>query len=74
MKVTKEITKFETLKLESWGGALETLKIIEQNNKQDDFMYLLEDVFYEGVDETDLNDFIWFEDEYIFNSLEIDFE
>lgn len=74
MKVTKEIAKFETLKLESWGGALQTLKTIEENHKEDDFMNLLEDIFFEGVDETDLNDFIWFEDEYIFDSLEIDFE
>lgn len=73
MKVIKEITTFTTLKLESWGGALETLNMIEENNKQDEFMNLLEDIFFDGVEEIDLNDFIWFEDEYIFDSLEIDF-
>lgn len=74
MKVTKEITRFEELKLESWGGAIDTLKIIEENNKEEDFMNLLEDIFYEGIDETSLNDFIWFDTDYIFESLEIDFE
>ena len=74
MKVTKEITRFEELKLESWGGAIETLKVIEENNKEEDFMSLLEDIFYEGIDETSLNDFIWFDTDYIYESLEIDFE
>lgn len=74
MKVTKEITRFEELKLESWGGAIETLKVIEENNKEEDFMNLLEDIFYEGIDETSLNDFIWFDSDYIYESLVIDFE
>lgn len=72
MKVTKEISTFDELKLESWGGALQTIKIIEENNKRDEFMCLLEDIFFEAIDEVDLNDFIWFEDNYIFETLEID--
>lgn len=36
-------------------------------------MQLLEDVFYDNIpDETQLNDFLWFDDEYIFEDLEIE--
>ena len=36
-------------------------------------MQLLEDVFCDNIpSETEVNDFLWFDDEYIFESLEIE--
>ena len=72
MYVKKEYD-FNDLKRNSWSGAIATLEIIEKNNKEEELMQLLEDVFCDNIpDETQLNDFLCFDDEYIFESLEIE--
>lgn len=72
MYVKKEYD-FNELKKNSWSGAIATLEIIEKNNKEEELMQLLEDVFCDNIpSETEVNDFLWFDDEYIFESLEIE--
>lgn len=72
MYIKKEYD-FNDLKRNSWSGAIATLKIIEKNNKEEELMQLLEDVFCDNIpSETEVNDFLWFDDEYIFESLEIE--
>ena len=48
-------------------------KIIE-NNKVDEFNELIEECYPNGISATKLNDLLWFEDEWIFESLEIEIE
>lgn len=63
---------FDTLYNNSWSGAINTLNTIRENDKEDELMDLLEEIFYEDIPtETQVNDFLWFEDEYIFECLEI---
>jgi hypothetical protein len=63
---------FDYLKDICWSGAVETLQIIEQNNKQDFLIQLLEEIFIEQIpDITDINDFLWFDTETIFEYLNI---
>lgn len=72
MEVKKEISNFWELKENSWSGALDTLKDIENADKEDELMQLLEDVFAgreEVPTETDVNDFLWFEREYIYENV-----
>ena len=72
MEVKKEISNFWELKDNSWGGALSTLKDIENADKEDELMQLLEEVFADREEtptETDVNDFLWFESEVIYRSL-----
>ena len=66
MYIKCEVSSFEELKENSWSGALQTLERIEHLDKCDEFMNMLE-VFFEGdtPTETELNDFIWFEDDTI---------
>lgn len=63
---------FFLLKECSWSGALQTLEYIEDANKQSEFMDYLEAIFEDEVDSTELNDFIWFESDTIFEALGLD--
>ena len=73
MYVKIEMDDFRTLKNNSWSGALDTLKDIEEADKEDELMYLLEDIFYDTTPtETEVNDFLWFERDYIYESLGLD--
>lgn len=70
MKITKEINNFN--EIEVWSGAKYAYEIISKNNKQDEFMALLDEIFPDGCTETELNDFLWFDDEFIFSALDIE--
>lgn len=72
MEVKKEISNFWELKENSWSGALDTLKDIENADKEDELMQLLEEVFADREEtptETDVNDFLWFEREFIYENV-----
>ena len=64
---------YRTLKNNSWSGALDTLKDIEEADKEDELMYLLEEIFADTIPtETEVNDFLWFDRDYIYESLGLD--
>ena len=64
---------YRTLKNNSWSGALDTLKDIEEADKEDELMYLLEEIFIDTIPtETEVNNFLWFERNYIYESLGLD--
>lgn len=70
MEIIKEINDFYALMENSWSGAIDTLKDIIDAGKEDELMELLEETFYgETPTETQVNDFLWFEREYIYESL-----
>jgi hypothetical protein len=54
-----------------WSGAIQTWSLIKDANKLDELDSLLEEVYPEGLDETELNDLLWFEPEWILESLGI---
>ena len=56
---------------EAWSGGKDTLNTILENNKGNDFDALIEELYPDGIDETVLNDLLWFEPEWIFESLGI---
>lgn len=72
--VVKEELGFWDLQNRCWSGAIDTLKRIEKEGLEDEFMSWLED-YYCGCDfiptMTELNDLLWFEDEFIFEALGI---
>ena len=74
MYVKIEMDDFRTLKNNSWSGALDTLKDIEEADREDELMYLLEEVVFADTTptETEVNDFLWFERDYIYESLGLD--
>ena len=66
MYIKRELSTFEELKEDSWSGAIDTLNRIDELELEDEFMQILEEVFFdETPTETELNDFIWFETDII---------
>lgn len=61
---------FNDLKDNCWYGAQETLKVIEENGKEDAFMEFLEEC-YDDSTLTEVNDLLRFEDDYIYSVLGI---
>lgn len=70
MEIKKDYD-FNDLKKNSWSGAIDTLETIEENEKEEELMTLLENTFEDVPTETEVNDFLWFEDDFIFEELEI---
>ena len=68
----KKQCDFTELYMELWSGAVETVDTVIENQKTGALMQLLEDIFYEPTEITQINDFLWFESDYIFEQLEID--
>lgn len=62
---------FDDIYQNSWSGAVDTLNTISNEGKEDDLMELLDELYPDGVDEIELNDFLAFEDDYIFQNLDI---
>lgn len=55
-----------------WSGAKDTIRNIEIYDKEDELMDLLNEVFYDTIPtDTEINDFLWFDDEFIYESLGI---
>ena len=71
----KQDMDFNDLMNNCWSGAIDTLKTIEEHNKEDELMAHLEEIFESYFDNvptmTEVNDYLWFDDETIFEALEI---
>ena len=70
MEIKKDYD-FYDLKQNSWSGAIDTLETIEENEKEEELMTLLENTFEDVPTETEVNDFLWFENNFIFEQLGI---
>lgn len=72
----KQDMDFNDLMNNCWAGAIDTLKTIEEHEKEDELMAHLEsDVFASHCEDTptltEINDYLWFEPETIFETLGI---
>lgn len=52
---------------EAWSGAVETLETLKEHNATEIFEEVLEELYPEGINETQLNDILWFEPEWVYN-------
>ena len=71
VKVMKLYVEFDINNFEAWSGAVDTKNRIIEEGKAEAFNSLVEDIFPDGCTETEMNDFLWFDDEYIFELLGI---
>ena len=70
MEIRKEINGFYELADMVWSGAVDTIVDIQNANKEDEFMDFLEMVFCDASPtDTEVNDFIWFERDYIYENI-----
>ena len=73
MEIKREINSFYELADMVWSGAVDTITDIQNANKENEFMDFIENVFFDEVPtDTQLNDFIWFEREYIYENMGLD--
>ena len=66
MKVTSEIT---LMQFEAWSGAKQTQLAIIKEGLSEAFDSLIEELYPDGIDETKLNDILWFDSEWVYESL-----
>ena len=66
--------KIITNKFQPWAGAIDTYETIIENNCLSAFEAMIEELYPNGIEETALNDLLWFESEFVFESLGIEIE
>lgn len=72
MEIRKEINGFYELADMVWSGAIDTIADIQNANKENEFMDFLEMIFMDREEiptDTEVNDFIWFERDYIYENI-----
>lgn len=55
-----------------WGGAIDTYELIDYHNKLDELDELITECYPDGLTETELNDILWFDSEWVLISLGIE--
>ena len=68
MKIYQEIGIRD---FEPWSGAVDTYDKIIGNDKEDEFDAMIEELYPEGIEEAELNDLLWFDSEWVLESLGI---
>jgi hypothetical protein len=69
----KTFTENTTLQnFNAWSGAKDTKETIINEGKAEQFDQLIDELYPDGLSETTLNDILWFDDEFIFESLGIE--
>lgn len=69
MIIKTEITSISDF--QAWSGAKRTIEKVYEYGKEDELFELCDQVFDGSCTEMELNDFLWFEADYIFNELGI---
>ena len=59
---------------EAWSGAVDTLDRVREAGKCEELESILEDLYPDGMSETELNDLLWFEPETVYEWLGIEEE
>lgn len=71
----KQDMDFNDLMNNCWSGAVDTLKTIEEHDKEDELMEHLESIMGEDIGNiptmTEVNDYLWFDSDFIFEELGI---
>lgn len=68
MKIYQEIGLQE---FKAWSGAVDTQDTIINEGLSEEFDAMIEELYPDGLTETELNDILWFEDDWIYESLGI---
>lgn len=67
--ITETEMDFMDLLENCWSGAIDTLEYIKDHDKEEELLYLIEELDLHDMNE--INDFLWFDDEYIYECLGI---
>lgn len=74
MKIIEEhyVDNYRDIRDLCWSGALDTLDDIENADLEEEFIQLLEVNFEDGATDTEINDFIWHDRDFIYEQLGLD--
>lgn len=70
----KVITETELYGFQTWSGATVTKERIIAEGKEEEFNQFIEELYPDGLTDTELNDLLWFEDKWIYDALGIEEE
>ena len=56
---------------EAWSGAIETKNLILDVGLEEEFEGLIEELYPNGLSDTELNDILWFDSDWILENLGI---
>lgn len=68
IKVSGEMEWNDVLRT-AWSGAKYAAERLQGEGKGDEFMELIEELYPDGIDRTALNDIMWFDRDWIYESL-----
>ena len=71
MKITSEMS---LKNFKAWSGAKDTLNKLIELDKCDELEFILDDLYPDGLTDTQLNDILWFDNEWIYETLGIEEE
>ena len=66
IKTEKNLRNFE-----AWSGAIETKNLILDAGLEEEFEGLIEELYPNGLTDTELNDILWFDSDWILENLGI---
>lgn len=67
--ITETEMNFMDLMQNCWSGAIDTLEYIKEHDKEEELLELISELDMHDLGA--INDFLWFDDEYIYESLGI---
>ena len=59
---------------DAWSGAVDTKETIIDAGKEKEFDFLIDELYPDGLTETELNDLLWFEEDWLFEMLGIEID
>ena len=59
---------------DAWSGAVDTKETIIDAGKEKEFDSLIDELYPDGLTDTQLNDLLWFEEDWLFEMLGIEID
>ncbi len=70
----KVITETNLRGFNAWSGAVDTKNLIISLGLEEEFEMLIDELYEEGLTDTQLNDLLWFESDWILENLGVEVE
>ena len=70
----KVITETNLRGFNAWSGAIDTKNLIISLGLEEEFEMLIDELYEEGLTDTQLNDLLWFESDWILENLGVEVE
>ena len=70
----KVITETNLRGFNVWSGAVDTKNLIISLGLEEEFEMLIDELYEEGLTDTQLNDLLWFESDWILENLGVEVE